>query len=458
MTENIKKLDDLYQLLNDKLKLEVLENKKYIRSLLRELITNDDTLSVHSTHAEYELLILNTSIKKGVVKKEFCGFDYKGDKIENPPAEKIDEYCSYIIQRLLTVDNPILIAKYNHILWQYKINNNYAKKSVDSYFDSIELLKQNKNLKSIMIDYVENLFYICNKIKYRKDDILHVIIELISSIESDDDKLFSILYNVLKIINDNVKVFRHLIDNIILEMIFNKSKAIYSKKMFENASLILIEGEKLSRKLDIYGIEWDEEIAKSYEHITNNNGMNFVALESCRKSIDFYKKSNNAEKQYLLEQKYEEISDKMRFTKSEFSIDMKDFFNECKNFANKINLLDSNDILSGFANELIILPNHEYVTKQGKENFENLITHKICNTAVFDSRGNTVKKLVTDDEKKNYEFLKTYGFSLDLQMIRNDIIINKAISSGKLDFDILINYLMNTWLNEPMRISSGTGA
>lgn len=81
---------------------------------------------------------------------------------------------------------------------------------------------------------------------------------------------------------------------------------------------------------------------------------------------------------------------------------------------------------------------------------EESVFMSVIPTAIMDKFGNTIKVFNTEKEKEEYNFWHTYGSQFQFGTFSMVQLFVEAVVEKKLTYDSVINFLENTWINEPI--------
>src|ERR1035437_1159791 len=156
--------------------------------------------------AQWEIDCFNYFIKNGELEPFFPGTDDKGHPYEYPDKSKISETeLGYIEKRLETTANPILKARYSHILWcSNRKHSKYAKAAIDSYLELIKLYeeKDKNDQKSFygldVINSMKEASMLAFKIKYKVDNVRTELIRLVKDFNFESKSAFRVKLELIR--------------------------------------------------------------------------------------------------------------------------------------------------------------------------------------------------------------------------------------------------------------------
>lgn len=99
--------------------------------------------------AQWEIDFFNFTLTDGELKPMFVCSSNEGEIINYPTLNRFsDRTYEYLIERLMSTSNPLLLARYSHILWcSPRKNNKFGRLAVDSYLELIKTYEAKDNLE-----------------------------------------------------------------------------------------------------------------------------------------------------------------------------------------------------------------------------------------------------------------------------------------------------------------------
>ena len=384
----------------------------------------------------WEMCIWAFYIEDGYFKPQRSWTTKNGDIYEYPSIEKDFEgdAFKYLNERIETIINPFLLARYNHLLWQSKFKHRkFAVNAIESYLKIIDSkLPDVDDLKSIC----KSLISIAFQAKYKVDYVLRRVDALIQNNKVENFEA----NRIAKFILDNYK--NKKCNNLLLTVFtFNKEYLNTSAK--ENFSLpdvcdVNIEiGKRL--KLDIK--EFYLLKAEHYIYLIDNNKSKHKQ-HFYFKAIQVYEeigeKSKLDDLYVLLENTKDEI--RMGLVKEEFSgKEIQGIFKAIEYRAEKLTDLESNEIYDFLAANTEILPKSESFYKKREPSFLDSIS-----STSYDINRN----FVSGEEAK--DSLNLYGLHLTNFSIRELLMIfKKGVIKGNISYNSLITFLISkSWIGK----------
>jgi len=412
--------------------------------ILRNSLYEEDKKEIAKL-VQWEIDFLNFGIKGGRLIPKYSNYDDKGNLINIPEMNKftVDTY-GYIKKRLDETKNPILIARYAHILWDSpEKHGNYAEIAVDAYLVLTRRyekeVKENQDAK-FWSDLIISIESACNLGFNSKKKIEEIKLEFKRIIFDHKDCGNMSKRIILKIIRImlNEKGFSKEdfrgINRICLELSLTLEEDPHSAIAF------LELGERIDHKLKENTAKWRDEIGKKYEDLTKRTlNSPLVSSDYCLKSMDNYNKSGNIEKEKEMKNIYSGLKKDIRIKGTKIEFDLSESIKKYEKYAEELISKEPEQILGYLIMSNDLLPPkeavREFVESYSKQSLLSLFPKKI-----IDEGKNPIKHY-NPDEQKYYE-LKAYGHILYMHTtILLKEIITKAFLSNKLNGKILLELL-----------------
>ena len=448
-------IDEFYSLINNNALL--FENKSDLYYAWRKYYNHTKTKK-EKDPAYLEMMFFGFDLPN---ENEFAivkSVDEKTNKITTFSVTERPEVYQYLIDRSKDVStNHLLLAIYNHILWNSPKeirNNKYANRAIFYYIESIyELVnvvkKKNKLYQSIVGDLYKRLVSLVITAGYYTNELVNLTNHLL--FESQEIRFF-LKHIILETMLKNKKVFKlwHFKNTlqIITEYINNPTETNTDFLIINN---YIPTGLKIANKTNVdktnlYNM-LGELCEKLADESTEGNGL--VKLDFYDKAIAAYKKSKNKNKENRCIKKYsvtKQLID-VPLTRRENSINDKTAY---VNYISDINSRISELLTSNPQGIYNSLSNDDYMPsfKDLKQVFitNDLFEFKL--RSVFTNKSIDLNNNISDVESFNEDFAY---FKIELQLgffkILYEVFIN-GIRKGALTFDSFIEYLRElSWLD-----------
>lgn len=412
--------------------------------------------------AQWEMDCFNFSLQKGELRSLFSGTDGKGQPVEYPEISKFsDKALDYVAERLANASNPILKARYAHVLWASpRKHAQYAKQAVDSYLELVKVYeeKDKKDPKEHygldVLDSVQTASFIGFNINYRIDDILSEMKRLVREFNFQSSSAFvmrarlisHMLEGKAKISPETYKEFS--------QICYDLGAKFFKDGDFHRAIDLFEVGEKVDNKLGAETHEWSRGIAESYEGLMNQrHESDLAAIHFCQKAMDYYRRLKEEKKVAELEKKYEELRGKQQFQKFTQEIDLTEYGKRCKEIAERLCGEEPEKVISVLINDKGLLPKLKDMEARAEEIAQKTGLSSIVPVSITDHRGHTAEHFSTDDERRYYRILEQYALEINLakQFLVNEIFL-KAVKTGKLNIHTVIDcFERRSWFGKNIR-------
>lgn len=462
-------LDELYSYLE-----EHAGDHKYLHQIsnlfqkIRDL-KHEGGKSDEAEKAQWEMDCFNFFIKNGELKPEFTGTDDKGHHFEYPDKSKISETeLDYIEKRLEATANPILKARYSHILWSStRKHGKYAKAAIDSYLELIKFYeeKDKKDQKSFygldVINSMKEASILAFKIKYKVDNVRSEIIRLVKDFNFERRSAFRVRLELIKYMLEGKDNFPSEFFNGLAVICRDLAQKFFSEGGFHNAIDIYNIGEQVDSKLGLKTHDWNRSIAEAYESLMNQREESDPAVTSfCQDAIKYYRKIGDKKKTQELEKKYEYLKGKIHFGKFSHKVDLTETVKQCAKIAQKLCANESDNIIYFLMTGKYLLPKYQDMDKLSEELSRDAVFTSVVPVVITDQRGHSAEHFSTEEEIKYFGILQQYNFSIKLQkQILIDQIFIESVKNNKLNIKIIISYFeKNSWYGKDItkRVTSGT--
>ena len=443
-------LDDLYKHLETNAgdymyKHQIANHFQNLRDLKHEAGQVDD-----AKKAQWEIDCFSFTTRDGELKCHFSGTDGNGQPYEYPSTSKIsDTQLDYIEKRLVATLNPILKARYAHILWESpRKHDKYAKAAVDSYLDLVKLYeeKDKKNPQEHfgqdVLNSVKNASSLAFRINYRIDDIRSEMSRLVKEFNFESSSAFVMRPNIIRHMLEGKTKFPKEYFEGFSKIILDLGKKFFGAGRFHNAISLFEAGEKVDKKLGLNTYDWNRGIAECCEGLMNQRDESDLAAPTfCQDAIEYYKKIGDEKKIKELENRYEELKGKQQFQQFSQKIDLSGHVKECKKIAEKLSKETPEKIINTLIADKSLLPTYKAMEERAKEIAKTAVFTNIVPVSVSDHYGHTAEHFTTDDEIKYFHILEQYTWELQLanQILINEIFIS-AIKNDKLNIHTLMEF------------------
>ena len=430
---DFKNLDEYYQYLENDTNFQYLDlnTYKYITAL-RDKIEDENTKKLCS----YELFFADFSIEEG---KHIPKFQSGANAY--PTLELFDDNFVYIKTRANKVQNPKYKAKYNHLLWLSPQKHiDFAKEAIESYFI---LLKNSSfsiddNLNSYSFGkYFKNLFVLCQKVNYKKDEVISYLVSLLESEKLNDFTK----YTLMEFITENGKNIDTTIKQTFFDYSKNKIENLTDRELESYLNLLVL----LSQKLNISPSEFHEKLGDYHiSQLENEKNKGFIAHHYYTNALEEYKKANNKEKVEQTAVLLEQAKKTIDLKKVSFELEDEKFnkvLNQWWDFTKE----KTTKIVENYDSKVI----YEYLILDKIFPQATVLNEKIS-TPIFDLFTTMSFDINKNVSKNKNSGLNPYFVHIENLSIRHIwLVISKGIKSGKISYESLIDYLKNnSWYGQ----------
>jgi hypothetical protein len=445
-------LDSLYKHLEEKALDYKFPNQ--IADLFRNLrdLKHKEKKTDEVEMAQWEIDFFSFMLEGGEARSMFTGTNEKGEVIEYPTMSRFDEKAyDYLVGRLNKTRNPLLKARYSHILWATpKKHARYAQSAVDSYLELIRIYekmdreKPEEHFGLDVLKSMKNAYALAYQVNYNKKKIKSELRRLVLKFNFDSSSFFALRANLIELMLSGKKRFKKDDFEGFGNICLKTSRLLTQKGKLHGTITMLELGEKIDLKLGVTSYDWRRKIAESYEAMTEEAAKrdNLSSMTFCQFALDNYKKIKDQKKIKELEKKYSELKKSMKLAEIKKPVDLSEHFKKCEEIAEKVAQEDSEKILKLLMLDKALLPKYSDMERIAIEHSKKFVFQHLAPTEVMDRSGHPAEHFSTDEEKKYYGILQQYAFELGLnKMVLINEIFLAAIRNRKLSSDILLQFL-----------------
>jgi len=408
---------------------------------------------------QWEVDFFNFDFKDGKLSPLFQMPNDKGELVEYPTISRFCEGTyKYLDKRLSKTSNPLLRARYAHILWcSPKKKPVHAKITVDSYLTLVNVYeeKDKQNPKDHygfdIFKVITNAYIVSHQISYKLSAVHSEIVRLVNEFNKKSSSSFRLKCDLIEFMLARDKVFSVKDFGGIGDVCWQMHKSLLIKGNIQFAISILGLGNRVESRVGTKKYEWIECIANYYESMMAESEKegNPVSVVFCENAIENYKKIGNDEKVKELENKYSKLKESIKLKEFVWEEDITDYVNECKVRANEI-VQDhtSEEIIRFLMCGKDIIPKYKDVGRFSRKIMEEHPLHRLFPVSIFDQNSNKPQVFSEGDELEYFSVLKQYHLFLNIGYIhRINQLLFIAIKEKKLSSDIIINFLKsNSWV------------
>lgn len=371
------------------------------------------------------------------------------------------EVIEYVNKRLDSSSNPLLKARYAHLLWKCPIgikHNKFAISSIDNYVKGIEDYskqwnEENHKQTPFQIGRLyETLLAVVNEIKNNLEKVKKLTHELLFN----STFAFYTKHGILNDMLEYPKLFKPKdFENTlaILEEELNKDKT--TSDDFSLVNYHIPTAIKIAIKIKSDVKKWHNETGLAYLRIAateTEEDRFWLKLDNYSNAIKAFILAGNNEKKGEAEFLYSELKPKVKLptTRIDFDEDTQKQLQEFQDYIKKL----AEDILKKTPEQVyrtisngLFFPKYVDIIKASKNNenaFLNFVT-----TIHFDKNKNISKKLKDVEEEK--EIFDTYSYQIRMSVLPYlHYILIPGIKSGSLTFENFIEFIATkSWIGKP---------
>jgi len=292
--------------------------------------------------AQWEIDCFSFRLKNGELKSLFTATDNKGQPFKYPTIENLsDSELDYFEKRLDSTSNPILKARYSHVLWgSSRKHNKFANAAVDSYLGLIKIYEsKDKDDPSghyglEVVTTIKNAAALSFQSNYKTDEVRSEMIRLVKDFNFKSSSSFALRANIIQYMLDGKgKSSKGTFDGL-SKICIDMGQNLFQARRFHNAITMFELGEKIDKKLGIKSHDWNKSIAESYEGQINKRGdEDLASISFCQSALEYYRKIKDTKKVEELEKRYEKIKSLQSYQEFRQDIDLSKTIKESKKLA-----------------------------------------------------------------------------------------------------------------------------
>lgn len=402
---------------------------------------------------------LASSIGKGV-----------GEVRKYPDLEELQQTAfNYLKLRAETTKNPILLARYNHLLWRAPKgikNKNFALIAIDNYIQSIhefyKLFELDNNSEYLFRvgQLFEILVGLCDEVKSRIEELK----QLKDYLLFDANHLeFYLLHGIVE---DMIK-YPRLFKQEDFSNVLSIYQAELNRERKRTDDFFLVESHipaaiKIAIKLGEDVKYWHNETGKAYLRIASTETEKdrlWLKLDAFLSAINAFKFAGNTAQKKAVEKLYFNLKPKVTLPNRRIEYSETEqkryrvFYSVLKKHCVEILKKEPNEIYKIISAGLIF-PKYQDVLSAAQSNSDHY--SKFFTTIYFDQNKNITKgKSQDEDERIIYKLYENHISRKVLPYLHYIVVL--GIISGKITFENFIRYLgEKTWLGTPFfRIDLG---
>lgn len=323
----------------------------------------------------------------------------------------------------------------------------------NQYYEKIFSMGKPKGYTLYFIHSLVTAFKISEegKLKNELESIVHFIFNIHQKWDIKKDGTLRMILDLSGFMAENFNVFKNRVDfNEIVLKNLEGAEAMKENNIW-GAIYAINVNLKIKQKLNLPFDDLIRLKAELYEKMAldSEKKENPTAGKFAEDALRLYKQIKSVEDVNRLERLYSKLRGKLEMTSFQMKISNEEVEEIVSKVKKAVSDASESDIISFF----ILTPWYtplENIKEMARNLVDQSILLSLIPVSITDKFGNTVDKFSTDEEKKEYNFLSTYG--LDFQLGTNtmfDFFI-EAVKQKKLTFASTIQHLEKTWINESL--------
>lgn len=444
--EDFNNLNQLYEYIDN---AEFADGLVEIFCKLRDKI-NEDSLE-DAKKAQWEIDFFSFTIIDNKLHSPMSRTDKDGILHEFPSLKNFSkEQFEYLKQRMEQTSNPILKARYSHLLWTSKKHNDYAKVAIDGYLDSANTYEKNTERRGVafnILNIIKNVYRISSSTKYKLANVKAEILRVANNFSPNHHSSFTIKNGLIPLMLEDKSLFKKE-DFIGLE----KSCEDLANELSEHARIDMLSlGEMVDVKLGNTDSKWKLAIAKEYEELSKSrkDDTNMIKIEYCQKAIEIYKQLKNEEKVKELMVKLKGLRNNLKLGSIPFDFNVTDLMESFRASAEELSEKDSETIIKTLMLDPSIIPKVDDLKLTKDANYALMF---LGQTTIFDKAHNTAKHYDSDDQSESQALIWNFNTSLFFRNLLIRELLITLIRKRKLTAAILINYFnKHSWFGKNIK-------
>lgn len=380
-------------------------------------------------HCTIEICFNDFNLKKGIYVPLFS----LGSNCY-PDLEAFDD-LEYIKQRGLNCINPKFKSKYFHLLYHKTNDKRDAIEAINTYFDLLENpeldLLDNLEIRGL-INVFDNLIYLVEKVKYKQNEVIQLVKDII---QQDKIKGFS-LFHIIDFVTNNMKL-KVEAKQFFFDVVEAEISAIkYPEHREDFIKLIIGLAQKIGKSQQ----EYQNLLGDYYLDEAKKEGGSFYVHNIYLKALNIFKKAGNKPKQDEVSKLIQDSKNAIKLNKIETKLEsplIDKYFKSVDKITTELTKNNTSKTIYEYLIVEKIFPNASML-----EEFTKPQTFDLVTTITFDKNKNI--------DVNNSKGFNSYQMQFQLCSLEHlKQVFFKGQANGKITFESLKEYLENnTWYNE----------
>lgn len=379
-----------------------------------------------------------------------------------------DRIYLYLIQRLMDSSQPVLKARYAHLLWcspRKKID--HARIAIDSYLSMVkeyehwDKVAPEKRLGLQITKPIRNAYALAIRTKYHISETKTEMLRLIKHFNFGSNWSFRVRQELIKVALNDKKHFKNEelagFQDVCWRLIKTGMRSKNEGQVQDTIDIIDL-GQQIDQRIKQESYNWYLAKAKCCEKKIQMREEGDLAVPSfCLEAIENYRKAGKETKVRELEREYPKLAASCRLACIKVTVDMTQTVRQAQNLAKEVAELSPQEVVHYLIHQSELLPRYDRISKMIQSDaVEPFLMDAV--SSVIDDRGHLKEYSATQEEREKREILRIFGQELDLHYlpVMHEVIL-KAIQQEKLSASILRDYFNErSWLGKDLKGQSPT--
>jgi hypothetical protein len=405
---------------------------------------------------QYEVDAFNLMVQDGRLEAQFVGSDNKGNEVKIPDIAKFaaDEFA-YFIERLGVSQNPILKARYAHILWEGpEKRQQYAVAAIDAYVELIPRLErlygENKDGGLSRHSYLGTILECCQSalrlaVSGRQPigKVESEVWRMINDTNSEHRSRVWFVHDLIALVLEYRKRFESEDLGSLAQTCLSIADQVQVDGDLHGAIRMNELGLRIDRTLQFVTADWNRRIAGCYEILMERREKSpIAATEWCQRAMDHYRAAGDQDKCAELALKREKFGGEIEFQEVSTTIDQTDHIAWCEATGMRLAELSTDELLVTIATDPNILPLNADMELHAREAAKVAPLRSMIAEAIVDNRMHVVEHAETPEEKLKHGILEAFHVDLKSEKVPLiNAIIYCGFRAGRLDAKKVISSL-----------------
>lgn len=424
--------------------------------------------SEEAEKAQWEVDFFNFRLNGGVAESVRVEIGHKGKLLKYPSYDWFnDETFAYLIRRFEVTGNPILAARYAHILWcSPRKHARFAKAAVDAYLSVLRIYEAKEEQSSIghrgldVLDAAVNAWKIACQVRCQVEAVKGELKRLVKEFSFCSSSSFALRANIIELmLAEKRKISEEDFDGF-QNVCWKVASSLEKAGNLHGAITMMGIGNRVDTRVGKSTHEWTRRTAGLYETLMNQRADgDLAAPDFCRQAIESYRKVGDSKKVVELEDKHVQLKKAMKFESIGFDVDITETRKRSSEFAQKLVAKGGEEIIRFLVYGDGLLPKCEDLEKQAQEANEKYIFRQFAPTTMLDGRGNVSQHFAGTDEKKHMDMLEHYKMHVEcwITFYLTEILLT-GICEGKLNIEVLLEFMRkHSWFGKTLNLEVPNG-